>query len=104
MLLPLLAFWVLPLCLLTFVWSGLHLYAPPDVVGEAELYVLVSWSLEQWLWLLEVLQLPESRVVLEGGWPVEAWVGYYGVLGSAWWAMRQRGRSRALRGAEEPSL
>ncbi len=102
-LLPLLAFWVLPLCLLTFVWSGVHLGSPPNVAGEAELYALVGWSLERWLWFLEELQLPAGRIIVRGEWSVEMWVGYYGVVGLAWWMTRRRDRLRALRRAEEPS-
>ena len=82
---PMMAIWILPVCLLGLAWSSLWLWSPPEMLGERFIFGVIEFSLEAWLNLLHWLQREEWRFEIKGEWEPQLYVSYYttllGVLG-----------------------
>ena len=55
-LVPMMAIWILPVCLIGLAWSSLWLWSPPEMLGERFIFGVIEFSLEAWLNLLRWLQ------------------------------------------------
>jgi len=79
-LVPMLAIWILPVCLLGMAWSSLWLWSPPEMLRERFIFGVIEFSLEAWLNLLRWLQLEEWRFEIKGEWETQFCVTYYATL------------------------
>ena len=84
-LVPMMAIWILPICLLGLAWSSLRLWSPPEMLWERFIFGMIEFGLEAWLNLLRWLQWEEWRFETKGGWEPQFYVAYYathlGILG-----------------------
>ena len=79
-LVPMMAIWILPVCLLGLAWSSLWLWSPPEMLGERFIFGVIEFSLEAWLNLLRWLQWEEWRFEIKGEWEPQFHVTYYATL------------------------
>ena len=79
-LVPMMAIWILPVCLLGLAWSSLWLWSPPEMLGERFIFGVIEFSLEAWLNLLRWLQWEEWRFEIKGEWEPQYYVAYYAAL------------------------
>ena len=79
-LVPMMAIWILPVCLIGLAWSSLWLWSPPEMLGERFIFGVIEFSLEAWLNLLRWLQWEEWRFEIKGEWEPQFYVAYYATL------------------------